>query len=59
MTGRRIPARLKRLYAEAIPFRPDSPPATGAWTSQEQDRHWHALCQAVGATNERRPNQPA
>jgi hypothetical protein len=53
---------LERLLAEGIPTRP--PPATPLprrvppghqWTPAEQEAHWQALCQAVGATNEQRP----
>jgi len=53
---------LERLLAETIPTRP--PPATPLprrvppghqWTPAEQEAHWQALCQAVGATNEQRP----
>jgi hypothetical protein len=55
---------LDRLLAETIPTRP--PPAeprprrfpTGhQWTPAEQDAHWAALCEAVGATREQRPTR--
>ncbi|MDX3520752.1 hypothetical protein [Streptomyces scabiei] len=48
--------------SEAIPVRP--PPAAPLprrvppghrWTPAEQDAHWQALCEAVGALREERP----
>lgn len=30
-------------------------PAHQPWTKAEQDAHWNALCDAVGATRDRRP----
>lgn len=53
---------LERLLAETIPTRPPPAeprprrvPAGHRWTRAEQDAHWAALCEAVGATREQRP----
>jgi hypothetical protein len=53
---------LERLLAEGIPTRPPPAaplprrvPAGHRWTPAEQEAHWQALCEAVGATGESRP----
>lgn len=53
----------ERLLAEQIPTRPapaeprpQRVPVGHHWTPQEQDAHWQALCQAVGAPREQRPH---
>ncbi|WP_060887643.1 hypothetical protein [Streptomyces caniscabiei] len=53
---------LERLMAEDIPTRPPPAaplprcvPAGYRWTPAEQDAHWQALCEAVGALKEQRP----
>lgn len=53
---------LERLMAEQIPTRPAPAaprprrvPAGHQWTAEEQDAHWQALCESVGARNEDRP----
>ncbi|UJV42043.1 hypothetical protein [Streptomyces sp. AMCC400023] len=56
---------LEKLLAEAIPTRPAPPPnrprpaesRPSAWTRAEQDAHWNALRQAVGAPREQRPTR--
>lgn len=52
----------ERLLAETIPTRPPPAipmprrvPAGHSWTAAEQDAHWQALCEAVGAHREERP----
>lgn len=53
---------LERLLAEDIPTRPPPAmpgprrvPAGHHWTPAEQDAHWNALCEAIGAPKEQRP----
>ncbi|MBE1597167.1 hypothetical protein H4687_003296 [Streptomyces stelliscabiei] len=53
---------LERLLAEDIPTRPPPAPSTPRtstgrrpWTPAEQDAHWQALCDAVGAPDTQRP----
>ncbi|BBC35242.1 hypothetical protein SGFS_065360 [Streptomyces graminofaciens] len=56
---------LERLLAETIPVRPAPPPnrpqpaepRPSPWTPAEQDAHWNALREAVGATREQRPTR--
>ncbi|MFF6781399.1 hypothetical protein [Streptomyces sp. NPDC012510] len=55
---------LERLLAEDIPTRPAPPPnrprtphSSRTWTPAEQDAHWNALREAVGATREQRPTR--
>jgi hypothetical protein len=55
---------LERLLAEAIPVRPAPPPnrprtagSARCWTPAEQDAHWNALREAVGALHEQRPTR--
>ncbi|MGW1039863.1 hypothetical protein [Streptomyces sp. NPDC002547] len=48
---------LERLLAEAIPQRPEPATPGGTWTTEEQDRHWNALCHAVGTPDAQRPTR--
>ena len=55
---------LEQLLAEQIPTRPAPAPSaprtsstTRPRTPAEQDAHWQALCQAVGAPAEQRPTR--
>lgn len=55
---------LERLLAETIPTRPTPAPSASRptspgrpWTREEQDAHWNALCQAVGAHTDTRPTR--
>ncbi|MGW2908708.1 hypothetical protein ACWC91_40990 [Streptomyces sp. NPDC001204] len=49
---------LERLLLEEVPVRPERPGgAHSLWTTQEQDRHWADLANAVGRPDEKRPQR--
>jgi hypothetical protein len=47
---------LERLLLEEVPVRPERPGGDHSlWTTQEQDRHWADLANAVGQPDAQRP----
>jgi hypothetical protein len=47
---------MDRLLLELVPTRP-TVATPGPWTREEQDAHWNALCETVGAPRPARPAQ--